>query len=125
MTHDLLHYTDVVFKRFKAFDSFKLNLRHFNILVGPNNAGKSTILAAFRILAAGLRRASARRPERLLGPDGRVLGYQIDLAPLSVGEENIFHDYNDSEPATVTFSISGGKKLVALSNFVWVRPRGD
>ena len=109
---DLLHYTQVTFKRFKAFDSFRLNLRHFNILVGPNNAGKSTVLTAFRILAAGLRRASARKPQWLTGPDGRVLGYRIDLAPLSIGEENIFHNYDDSEPATVTFSISGDKRLV-------------
>ena len=40
----------VEFSHFKAFKSFTLTLRHFNILVGPNNAGKSTILAAFRIL---------------------------------------------------------------------------
>jgi predicted ATP-dependent endonuclease of OLD family len=38
--------------RFKAFSTFALHLRHFNILVGPNKSGKSTILAAFRILAA-------------------------------------------------------------------------
>ena len=109
---DSQHYTQVTFNRFKAFDSFKLDLRHFNILVGPNNAGKSTILAAFRILAAGLRRATSRRPQHLPGPEGRVLGYQVDLAPLSIGEENIFHDYDDSEPATVAFSITGGKRLV-------------
>ena len=42
------------------FKTFVLNLRHFNILVGPNNAGKSTILAAFRILAAAIRKASTR-----------------------------------------------------------------
>jgi predicted ATPase len=47
----------VEFIRFKAFKRFNLSLRHFNILVGPNNAGKSTVLAAFRILAAGMRRA--------------------------------------------------------------------
>ena len=54
---EALQYIRVVFKRFKAFESFTLNLRHFNIMVGPNNAGKSTILAAFRILAAGLRKS--------------------------------------------------------------------
>ncbi len=109
---EALQYTQVVFKRFKAFESFTLNLRHFNIMVGPNNAGKSTILAAFRILAAGLRKANTRKPVLVNGPDGPVLGYSVDLAELSIGEENIFFNYNESEPASVTFSLTGGKKLV-------------
>ncbi len=109
---EVLQFTRLVFKRFKAFESFTLNLRHFNIMVGPNNAGKSTILAAFRILAAGLRKANARNPVLVNGPNGLVRGYSVDLAELSIGEENIFFNYDDSEPALVTFSLTGDKKLV-------------
>src|SRR5690606_38579530 len=87
----------VDFHQFKAFKSFTLTLRHFNILVGPNNAGKSTILAAFRILAAAMRRASARKSELVTGPLGKVWGYQIDLKTISVAEENIFYNYDDTE----------------------------
>src|SRR5258707_8034003 len=93
----------VDFVRFKAFDRFTLNLRHFNILVGPNNAGKSTILAAFRILAAAMRRASTRSPEIVRGPLGLAPGHKIDLSAVSVAEENIFYNYDDSEPASVRF----------------------
>ena len=107
-----IQYQRVVFERFKAFESFKLDLRHFNIMVGPNNAGKSTVLAAFRILAAGLRRANRRNPQYVNGPEGLVRGHVIDLAQLSVGEENIFFDYDDSQPASVTFSLTGNKKLM-------------
>ena len=109
---DTLQYQRVVFKRFKAFDSFTLHLRHFNIMVGPNNAGKSTILAAFRILAAGLRRANKRNPQYVNGPEGITLGHPIDLRPLSIGEENIFFNYDESEPASVTFTLTGNKKLL-------------
>ena len=109
---ETLQYQRVVFKRFKAFESFTLHLRHFNIMVGPNNAGKSTILAAFRILAAGLRRANKRNPQYINGPEGLTLGHSIDLKPLSIGEENIFFDYDESEPASVTFTLTGGKKLL-------------
>src|SRR5450631_3623282 len=90
------------FRRFKAFDSFTLHLRHFNILVGPNNAGKSTILAAFRILAAAMRKAGTRNPEMIRSPIGNVLGYVIDLRAISIAEENIFYNYDASEAATVT-----------------------
>ena len=53
------HFIRVEFHRFKVFRNFTVNLRSFNILVGPNNAGKSTILAAFRILASAMRKATS------------------------------------------------------------------
>lgn len=102
----------VDFRRFKAFDSFTLHLGHFNILVGPNNAGKSTILAAFRILAAAMRKASTRNPEMIRGPRGNNFGYVIDLSAISVAEENIFFNYDESEAATVTFKLSNGHQLL-------------
>lgn len=109
---ELLQYTQVAFRQFKAFRSFTLNLRNFNIMVGPNNAGKSTVLVAFRILAAGLRKASTRRAQLLYGPEGPTLGYSVDLSALSIGEENIFYNYNDSQPATVSFTLTGDKRLL-------------
>jgi hypothetical protein len=101
----------VEFQRFKAFAQFTLTLRHFNILVGPNNAGKSTVLAAFRILAAAMRRAEARKAEIVRGPDGRTYGYLIDLRAISVAEENIFFNYDDDEPASVVFTLSNQNQL--------------
>lgn len=104
-------FTEISFSRFKAFKSFRLHLRHFNILVGPNNAGKSTILAAFRILAAGLRQARAKRPTLVHGPHGPTLGYKINLTAISVAEENIFHNYDDDYSANVTFYLSDKSQL--------------
>jgi energy-coupling factor transporter ATP-binding protein EcfA2 len=109
---DIHQFVRVDFHRFKAFENFSLVLRHFNILVGPNNAGKSTILTAFRILAAAMRRAGARKPEIIRGPAGRMPGYIIDLDAVSVAEENIFYNYDESEPATVTFKLSNGNQLI-------------
>jgi energy-coupling factor transporter ATP-binding protein EcfA2 len=105
-------FTRVEFTRFKAFKKFSLTLRHFNILVGPNNAGKSTILVGFRILAAAMRRASSRKAEVVKGPIGLTHGYRIDLGAISVAEENLFFNYDDGEPATVRFHISNGNELL-------------
>jgi predicted ATPase len=74
---ELHQFVRVDFHHFKAFEKFTLQIRHFNILIGPNNAGKSTILAAFRILSAAIRRASSRRPDVISGPNGRALGYPL------------------------------------------------
>lgn len=38
-----------------------------NILVGPNNCGKSTVISAFRILDVGLKLAFAKRAGYLIG----------------------------------------------------------
>jgi predicted ATPase len=62
--------TSVRFARYKAFREFSLSLDRFNVLVGPNNSGKSTILSAFRILAEALRRARARSATFVDGPTG-------------------------------------------------------
>ncbi len=105
------NFVSVEFHRFKAFNKFTLHLRHFNILVGPNNSGKSTILTAFRILAASLRKAQSRKPEIINGTFGDTFGYHIDLSVVSVAEENIFYDYDESEPATVIFQLSNKNKL--------------
>jgi energy-coupling factor transporter ATP-binding protein EcfA2 len=105
-------FTRVEFTRFKAFKKFSLTLRHFNILVGPNNAGKSTILAGFRILAAAMRRAGSKRAEVVPGPNGPAHGYRIDLSSISVAEENLFFNYDDAEAATVRFKISNGNEML-------------
>ena len=105
-------FTRVDFSKFKAFSHFTLNLRNFNILVGPNNSGKSTILTAFRILAAAMRRAGAKSSEFLRGPEGRVRGYIVDLRAISVAEENIFYNYDQSEPASVSFTLSNENRLL-------------
>jgi predicted ATPase len=104
-------FSNVRFHRFKAFRHFSLDVKRFNVLVDPNNAGKSTILTAFRILAAAIRKASARSAERVRGPHGTVFGYAVDLGSISVAEENIFHDYDQSEPAEIEFKLSNQNSL--------------
>lgn len=104
-------FTRVDFFRFKAFSQYRLDLKSFNMLVGPNNSGKSTIIAAFRILAAAMRRATARNAELVVGPLGRTLGYNVDLRPISVAEENIYYNYDDTEPAKISFLLDNGNSL--------------
>ncbi len=109
---DSLRITSIKFKNYKAFREYSVALNRFNVLVGPNNAGKSTILGAIRILSEGLRKARSKSPEILPGPPGTVRGYAIDLRSLPVSTENVFHNYEDSEPAIVNFRLSNGNELL-------------
>ncbi len=104
-------FTAVRFRNFKGLRKFSVSLQSFNILVGPNNAGKSTIVGAFRILAEGIRKARSRNPALVMTPNGQGLGYPIDLGKSGGVGENIFFDYDDSEPATITFRLSNANEL--------------
>jgi hypothetical protein len=109
---DLNHFTSVHFVRYKAFRNYSISLRKLNVLVGPNNSGKSTILGAFRILSEALRKGKSRNPTLVPGPDGETYGYAVGLQDVAVATENIFFDYDDSQPAVVRFRISNGNELL-------------
>lgn len=104
-------FTSIHFRHYKAFDDFSVSLGEFNVSVGPNNAGKSTVLGALRILAEAIRKANSRNPEWVQAETGQTFGYNVDLMDLPVSTENVFHDYDNSEPAVVTFRVSNGNKL--------------
>jgi len=106
------HFTSIRFHHFKAFREYSLALGRINILVGPNNSGKSTIIGAFRILSEALRKARSRNPEMVPGPRGLTRGYLVDLKDVPIATENVFFDYDDSQPATVRFRISNGNELI-------------
>ena len=105
------HFTSVKFRNFKAFKSYSVTLKEFNVLVGPNNAGKSTIIGAFRILSEGIRKALARKPEFINALDNSTWGYRVSLADLPISTENVFHNYEDSEPVVVQFRLTNGNIL--------------
>lgn len=107
----LINITSVEFRSFKAFGHFSLKLHHMNILVGPNNCGKSTIIGAFRALVAGIRRARAKNPELVPGPQGQRFGYIVPVENLPISIENVHTDYADTD-TTVTFRLSNGNKLI-------------
>lgn len=103
--------TSVRFKNYKALADYTVNLGPFNVLVGPNNAGKSTILSALRLLANGLRRAGSRKPDVLRDSEGvRRQGYVIGTAGSAVSLENVHTDLADAD-TTITFALSNGNRL--------------
>jgi predicted ATPase len=102
--------SSVLFRNYKAFHRFSLSLQDTNILVGPNNCGKSTIIGAFRVLAAGLRRAGARKPERVIIGDTAYPGYMLEPDVLPISTENVHTDYADVD-SSIDFRLSNGNVL--------------
>lgn len=103
--------TKIHFSHYKAFEDFTIELSNFDVLVGPNNSGKSTILGAFRLLSEGLRKANSRSSEWFQGSSGRTRGYLLDLQDSPISLENVFHNYEEGAPAIITFYLDNGKSL--------------
>lgn len=105
--------TSVQFNKFKAFSSFHLALNDTNILVGPNNSGKSTIIGAFRALSIALRVAKYKSPERVDVGERRLLGYWVSSESLPISLKNIHTDYDDVD-TLITFNLSN-KNILNLA----------
>ncbi len=84
-----------------------------NILVGPNNCGKSTIIGALRVLAAGMRKAKSRNPERIRIDDQLFSGYSIAVDQLPISTENVHTDYAEVE-SKIIFRLSNGNRLLVI-----------
>jgi len=108
----MLHFTSIKFSNYKTFKTYSVSLKSFNILVGPNNAGKSTIIGAFKILSEGIKKARSRKPTLIDDPHGvQTQGYQIEISDIPIATENAFHNYNIDEPAIAKFRLSNGSFL--------------
>jgi energy-coupling factor transporter ATP-binding protein EcfA2 len=106
------HITSIRYNNYKTFRQYSVSINDFNILVGPNNSGKSTVIGSLKILAEALRKARSRNPVFVKGPNGSIRGYEVDLSNVPVATENVFYNYDDTTPAKVTFRLSNGAKLL-------------
>jgi energy-coupling factor transporter ATP-binding protein EcfA2 len=104
-------FTAVRFQNFKSLRDFTIHLKDMNVLVGPNNAGKSTILDAFRIMMAAHSFASRRNPSPLQVNEQTIVGYDIPVPQIPISLANIHFDYETNRETSITFSLNNGNKL--------------
>jgi hypothetical protein len=104
-------FTSVKFRNFKSLKEFTVQLKRINVLVGPNNAGKSSILDAFRALSAAQTFASRRNQTPITIGRDTLSGYEIPVTQIPISLENIHSDYDTSQETSVTFQIDNGNKL--------------
>lgn len=104
-------FKSVRFRNFKSLKDYTVHLRGTNVLVGPNNAGKSTILDAFRAMAAAHRYACRRVQTPISVNGSTVSGYEIPMSNFPISLANIHSDYQTDHETSVTFSLESGNKL--------------
>lgn len=104
----------VELENFKAFERLSATFGQSTFVVGPNNAGKSTLLSALRLASGLLRQASRVRPDRTgRFKSNQYLGYGFDAERLGLVEENLRHEFRDVE-TSIHLVFDGGAHLRAI-----------
>lgn len=89
----------ITLKNFKCHERLTISLRSCNILVGPNNAGKSTIIDTLRILNGSIGTFKSRKPAPVTTPGGDlVFGYEIPRTSIPVNLDHAPFEYKDVNP---------------------------
>lgn len=98
----------LAFRNFKGLNNYRLTLRNINILVGPNNSGKSSILDAFRLLSPALRYARRRNPEIISDEGATRFGWEIPPSTIPIPLINVHFDSDRdfTVETSVIFSLS-------------------
>lgn len=100
--------SSVKFWNFKALSEFGVSLQRMNVLVGPNNCGKSTVLSAFRVLEQAMRTARSRRPTRVdTHRESWAPGHFIPDNRIPIPIENVHSDYSDVD-SRIDFRFANG-----------------
>jgi len=101
-------------RNYRCFDDHTVDFGRATIVVGKNNAGKSTLIEAIRLVAVALKRFRnpvATPAPRWLDDFAPGNGQRLDLSRLGVQFENIFHRYGDP-PAILEATFADRSRLV-------------
>lgn len=112
--------TDLRLENFRGFEDHLTPLRESTVLVGANNAGKSTMVEALRLVALLTDRFRRGRGRFVRIPDWLDHPAAFDgLAPAILGmtpegfEPSIFHQYGPP-PAVITATFASGASVIAF-----------
>jgi hypothetical protein len=101
------------FQNYRCFGDHRLPLKTETIVVGKNNAGKSTSIEGFRLVSLVTERfpnLNFREVPDWLPIGRRNKGARVDLSGLGVSWTNVFHRYQDP-PASVEAVFETGYRI--------------
>ena len=100
----------VTISNYRCFERCEINLKDLTIAVGRNNAGKSTLIEALRIVSVGVNRSSSinyTSTPNWLNIDKDLYGISPSIENLDISTNNIFYLYG-SPPALIKTYFDNG-----------------
>ncbi len=112
---DALMLDHIKLENFRGFERHTLPLAPLTVIVGQNNAGKSTIVEALRLLSLAITRCtrlSYGTPPAWTGRPKREYGISPSLRNVEIEFSTLTHQYADP-PSTATVVFSSGVSVTA------------
>ena len=89
-------------ENYRCFNNHQIEFKEIAIIVGKNNAGKSTIIEALRLVSiVSTRQLNFQTPPGWLDLNPGYKGVSPSLSGLGFSIKNIFHKYQEG-PAKIT-----------------------
>jgi energy-coupling factor transporter ATP-binding protein EcfA2 len=98
---------------FRCFSDHTVPLRPLTVIVGQNNAGKSSLVDALRLIArvaSRYRRLQFVSPPRWLDIPKQHRGVSPSIEGIDVTFDTVFHRYNEP-PALITATLTSGESI--------------
>ncbi|HCE56331.1 MAG TPA: ATP-dependent endonuclease [Prolixibacteraceae bacterium] len=101
-------------ENYRGYLEHEIEFRDLNIVVGKNNAGKTTLIEALRLVSLVTRRYKTAPYKNV--PDWLKIprinsGISPSLAKIDFSYKNIFHSYGDP-PATITAEFNNNTRII-------------
>lgn len=104
----------VILNNYRCFSNSELSLKNISIIVGSNNAGKSTVIEALRIIAIVSQKfrysSYSVAPKQL--PQIFSTGINVNIDSLKIDLRTIVHQYQEDVPAQITAQFDNNVKIV-------------
>lgn len=114
-----LRVSSVQLRNFRGFREHNVSLEAINVLVGQNNAGKSTFIEALRLLAVAIRKIQAGPYQPLPSwLDGEAFGFGVKCSfeAVDFDFQNIHHNYSTEKPARLQAVFSNRARVTLWLN---------
>lgn len=105
----------ITLKNFRGFRDHTVDLTQFCLLIGQNNAGKTTLVEAMRIVSAALTKAKSARFEMAndeFSPDITGAVFRISLDTIDIENRGLHYNYQNSDPAIIKIRYSNNCSVI-------------
>ncbi len=101
-------------KNFRGFSDHRIDFSPETILIGQNNAGKTTVIEALRTLSVAQSRITTAiftTPPEWLNGVCQGAGYKISLDTIDFDFTNVHHAYDTSSPASIKAKLRNNSEV--------------
>ncbi len=106
-------------ENYRCFEKTQIKLKEIAVFVGKNNAGKSSLIEALRLVALAIRKSTKAIYKELPGEFGtglKIKGFKLDVEKIKIDLRGIVYLYEDKIAKITVFLDSGNKIIIYLNS---------